>query len=69
LGKEYYTLCIKSNPAGNRVGWLMGVDVGGTFTDFCAYDTGTRTARQFEIPSIPRNPEGRDHRRPGADVP
>lgn len=36
--------------------WLVGVDVGGTFTDFFAYDARTRLTRLFKIPSTPSNP-------------
>lgn len=36
--------------------WLVGVDVGGTFTDFFAYDARTRAARLFKVPSTPHNP-------------
>ena len=36
--------------------WLVGVDVGGTFTDFFAYDARTRVSRLFKIPSTPENP-------------
>jgi N-methylhydantoinase A len=38
------------------VSWLVGVDVGGTFTDFFAYDARTRATRLFKIPSTPSNP-------------
>ncbi len=36
--------------------WLVGVDVGGTFTDFFAYDARTRVTRLFKTPSTPQNP-------------
>ncbi len=36
--------------------WLVGVDVGGTFTDFFAYDPHARITRLFKIPSTPHNP-------------
>lgn len=36
--------------------WLVGVDVGGTFTDFFAYDARKRVTRLFKIPSTPHNP-------------
>lgn len=36
--------------------WLVGVDVGGTFTDFFAYDARKRITRLFKIPSTPHNP-------------
>jgi N-methylhydantoinase A len=38
------------------VSWLVGIDVGGTFTDFFAYDARTRVSRLFKIPSTPENP-------------
>ncbi len=36
--------------------WLVGVDVGGTFTDFFAYDARTQVVRLFKTPSTPHNP-------------
>ena len=36
--------------------WLIGVDVGGTFTDFFAYETRSRAIRLFKLPSTPQNP-------------
>lgn len=36
--------------------WLIGVDVGGTFTDFFAYNPDTRDVRLFKTPSTPKNP-------------
>ena len=36
--------------------WLIGVDVGGTFTDFFAFDDETRTVRLYKRPSTPENP-------------
>jgi N-methylhydantoinase A len=38
------------------VTWLIGVDVGGTFTDFFAYNARARTVRLFKTPSTPSNP-------------
>jgi len=38
------------------VSWLVGVDVGGTFTDFFAHHARTRVTRLFKIPSTPSNP-------------
>ncbi len=38
------------------MGWLIGVDVGGTFTDFFAYDEKTRAVRLHKRPSTPQNP-------------
>jgi N-methylhydantoinase A len=38
------------------VSWLVGVDVGGTFTDFFAYDARTHVTHSFKTPSTPRNP-------------
>jgi N-methylhydantoinase A len=39
-----------------RVTWLIGVDVGGTFTDFFAYNAKTHAVRLFKTPSTPHNP-------------
>jgi N-methylhydantoinase A len=36
--------------------WLVGVDVGGTFTDFYAYDDAKRSVRLYKRPSTPDNP-------------
>lgn len=36
--------------------WLIGVDVGGTFTDFFAYNASARSFRLFKRPSTPHNP-------------
>lgn len=36
--------------------WLVGVDVGGTFTDFFAFDAASRSVRLFKRPSTPHNP-------------
>lgn len=36
--------------------WLVGVDVGGTFTDFFAANRDDGTLRYFKRPSTPRNP-------------
>jgi N-methylhydantoinase A len=36
--------------------WSIGVDVGGTFTDFHAFDETTGTVRVFKTPSTPDNP-------------
>jgi N-methylhydantoinase A len=38
------------------VTWLIGVDVGGTFTDFFAYNAKTQAVRLFKTPSTPHNP-------------
>jgi N-methylhydantoinase A len=35
---------------------LVGVDVGGTFTDFFAYDARTKVFHLFKTPSTPQNP-------------
>lgn len=37
-------------------GWMLGVDVGGTFTDFYAQDRTTGTIRLHKTPSTPENP-------------
>ena len=36
--------------------WLVGVDVGGTFTDFFAFDSASQSVRLFKRPSTPHNP-------------
>jgi len=36
--------------------WLIGIDVGGTFTDFYAVDTNSGSVRLFKHPSTPVNP-------------
>lgn len=36
--------------------WLIGIDVGGTFTDFYAVDTKSGVVRLFKHPSTPSNP-------------
>ncbi len=36
--------------------WLIGVDVGGTFTDFYAVDAASGDVRLFKHPSTPANP-------------
>lgn len=36
--------------------WLIGVDVGGTFTDFYALDTDSATVHLYKRPSTPQNP-------------
>jgi len=38
------------------VAWLVGVDVGGTFTDFYARRAGDGAVRVFKRPSTPHNP-------------
>jgi N-methylhydantoinase A len=38
------------------MGWTVGVDVGGTFTDFCAVDEGSGEVRLWKRPSTPENP-------------
>jgi len=38
------------------VSWTIGVDVGGTFTDFCAVDEVTGDVRLWKRPSTPENP-------------
>ena len=40
----------------SAVSWLVGVDVGGTFTDFFAYEIRTRVIHLFKTPSTPSNP-------------
>src|SRR6187455_711733 len=36
--------------------WMIGVDVGGTFTDFFAFDDTTDRIVQHKVPSTPVNP-------------
>ena len=36
--------------------WFVGVDVGGTFTDFCAFDMERGQERVFKTPSTPDDP-------------
>ena len=36
--------------------WIVGVDVGGTFTDFCAVEDVTGDVRLWKRPSTPENP-------------
>ena len=36
--------------------WLIGVDVGGTFTDFYAFDDAGGRERVHKTPSTPDNP-------------
>jgi N-methylhydantoinase A len=38
------------------VSWLIGVDVGGTFTDFFVYNARSNAIRLFKTPSTPDNP-------------
>ena len=38
------------------MGWLVGVDVGGTFTDFHALDQRTGVSHRHKTPSTPREP-------------
>src|SRR5258708_9884367 len=35
---------------------LLGVDVGGTFTDFVAYDLESRSINVWKVPSVPGDP-------------
>jgi N-methylhydantoinase A len=51
---HYYTHCIKVGNA--AVSWLIGVDVGGTFTDFFVYNARSNAIRLFKTPSTPDNP-------------
>src|ERR1700685_727431 len=36
--------------------YMLGVDVGGTFTDFVAYDGETKTVEVWKNLSVPKNP-------------
>ena len=51
-----YSLYKTGNPGPCAVSWLVGVNVGGTFTDFFACDARTHVTRLFKTPSTPRNP-------------
>ena len=37
-------------------GYLVGIDVGGTFTDFVSYDSDSKTISVWKNPSTPRDP-------------
>ena len=41
---------------GESMQWHVGVDVGGTFTDFFAYEAGSRRVCLYKRPSTPANP-------------
>jgi N-methylhydantoinase A len=36
--------------------YLLGIDVGGTFTDFVAYDRSAQAIRVWKVPSVPNDP-------------
>jgi N-methylhydantoinase A len=36
--------------------WVVGIDSGGTFTDFVAIETATGTIRTVKVPSTPAQP-------------
>ena len=36
--------------------YLLGIDVGGTFTDFVAYDRSTQAIKVWKVPSVPNDP-------------
>ncbi|MDI1295529.1 MAG: hydantoinase/oxoprolinase N-terminal domain-containing protein, partial [bacterium] len=36
--------------------WIIGVDVGGTFTDFFAFNEDDGSTRKWKRPSTPSNP-------------
>ena len=38
------------------MGYLLGIDVGGTFTDFVAYDRATQAIKVWKVPSVPNDP-------------
>jgi N-methylhydantoinase A len=38
------------------MGWVVGVDVGGTFTDFCLFDRATNEVVVHKVPSTPEDP-------------
>ena len=35
--------------------WVVGVDVGGTFTDFCLFNRATNEVVVHKVPSTPEN--------------
>src|SRR5690606_21269539 len=39
-----------------RTGLVVGIDTGGTFTDFVVQRNGDAKILQFKVPSTPRNP-------------
>ena len=41
---------------GERMRYLLGVDVGGTFTDFVAYDATSQAIEVWKHPSVPSDP-------------
>lgn len=43
-------------PENGRSALRIGVDTGGTFTDFVVYDPSVGTLRTFKLPSTPQNP-------------
>ncbi|MBM3569062.1 MAG: hydantoinase/oxoprolinase family protein, partial [Alphaproteobacteria bacterium] len=55
---HYNTPRILFAKSGDRrtMGWMIGVDVGGTFTDFFAFDAASGAVRLHKTPSTPRNP-------------
>ena len=40
------------------MGYRVGVDIGGTFTDFCAFDEATHRVHSLKVLSTPDNPGG-----------
>jgi N-methylhydantoinase A len=36
--------------------WVVGVDVGGTFTDFCLFNRATNEVVVHKVPSTPEDP-------------
>ncbi len=41
---------------GTNMGYKLGVDVGGTFTDLCLFNDEQRETRVFKLPSTPEDP-------------
>src|SRR3954452_13202442 len=39
-----------------RMAWRVGVDSGGTFTDFCLFEEGTGRVEVWKVPSTPDDP-------------
>src|SRR5581483_1901635 len=38
------------------MGWLVGIDTGGTFTDLVAFDPASREVYTTKVPSVPAQP-------------
>ena len=49
-------MIFKAALGGDGMNWLIGVDVGGTFTDFHVLDQNSGSAHLYKLPSTPENP-------------